>query len=211
MTPQTMPDSRSKSDKCGSSGRSTPRSLIERLKQGEATAWRELVRIYAPLIFHWCQKQKLPNQECADIVQDVFRSVVANIAKFRKAQSGDTFRGWLRTITRNKINDYFRRTTGEPRAVGGTEAQLRWNQLADSDEQPLDDDDAAAEQGLYLRALELIRADFKEQTWQAFWRVVVEGRSAQDVAAELGMRPGTVRVAKSRVLKRLRKQLGDIE
>ena len=60
-------------------------------------------------------------------------------------------------------------------------------------------------------AIEMIRKDFKEQTWQAFWRVVVNGRSAQEVGAELGMRPGTVRVAKSRVLKRLREQLGDVE
>jgi RNA polymerase sigma-70 factor, ECF subfamily len=46
--------------------------------------------------------------------------------------------------------------------------------------------------------------------WQAFWRVVVEGRAAPDVAAELSMQPGAVRVSKSRVLARLRKELGDV-
>ena len=39
--------------------------------------------------------------------------------------------------------------------------------------------------------------------------VVVDGRETNDVAADLGMRPGTVRVAKSRVLKRLRLEVGD--
>lgn len=39
--------------------------------------------------------------------------------------------------------------------------------------------------------------------------VVVEGREASDVAHDLSMRPGTVRVAKSRVLKRLRLEIGD--
>jgi RNA polymerase sigma-70 factor (ECF subfamily) len=170
-----------------------------------------MIQLYAPLIFYWCQKQHMPRDEIADVLQDVFRSVVRNIGTFRKAESGGTFRGWLRIITRNKINDYFRRVADEPRAEGGTEAQRKLSQVADEvNVLPLDDD-TAAEQGLFRRALEMIRSDFKDQTWQAFWRVVVDGRTAPEVAAELGMRPGTVRVAKSRVLKRLRKQLGDVE
>ena len=168
--------------------------------------------MYSPLIFHWCQKRGLRDQDCADVLQEAFRSVVSNIREFRNERAGDTFRGWLRTITRNKINDHLRRTAGEPRAVGGTDAERRLGQVAEaSDEWLSDGDDATAEQSLYLRAIEMIRKDFKDQTWQAFWRVVVDGRSAQEVGAELGMRPGTVRVAKSRVLKRLREQLGDAE
>jgi RNA polymerase sigma-70 factor (ECF subfamily) len=60
-----------------------------------------------------------------------------------------------------------------------------------------------------LRALEQIRGEFQERTWRAFWGVVVEGRAAADVAADLGMTPGAVRVSKSRVLLRLRRELGD--
>jgi len=47
-----------------------------------------------------------------------------------------------------------------------------------------------------LRALESIRPEFHERTWQAFWKVVIDGRSASDVAADLAMKPGTVRVSK---------------
>ncbi|MCE9525912.1 MAG: hypothetical protein K8R36_07650 [Planctomycetales bacterium] len=61
-----------------------------------------------------------------------------------------------------------------------------------------------------LRALEAIRPEFQQRTWQAFWKVVIDGRSAADVAADLAMKPGTVRVSKSRVLLRLRRELGDI-
>ena len=56
----------------------------------------------------------------------------------------------------------------------------------------------------------LIRGEFHPHTWQAFWATAVEGRSAPDVAAELGMSPVGVRVAKSRVLQRLREALGDL-
>jgi RNA polymerase sigma-70 factor (ECF subfamily) len=207
-----MHNRRSKSDKHGSSGRSTPRSLIVRLKDDETNAWRELVLLYAPLIFHWCRKEGLPADELADVVQDVFRSVIKSIGRFRKEQPGDTFRGWLRTITRNKVNDHFRKISKEPRAIGGTEAQLRLSQVPDDeDDLPADDGDATEEQRLLVRALGMIRMDITDQSWQAFWKVVVEGHSAIDVGAELGMSAGAVRVAKSRVLKRLRKQLGEFE
>jgi RNA polymerase sigma-70 factor (ECF subfamily) len=63
---------------------------------------------------------------------------------------------------------------------------------------------------LLRRALEQIRAGFEERTWQAFWRVVVEDQKAVDVAADLQMTVNAVYVAKSRVLGRLRGDLGDL-
>ena len=78
--------------------------------------------------------------------------------------------------------------------------------------QPAMDDlgDEHIERRLYHRALEFIRDGFEDRTWQAFWKTVVEDRSAADAAAELGMTPGAVRVAKARVLQRLRKELRDL-
>lgn len=79
------------------------------------------------------------------------------------------------------------------------------------DDEPLEDDsDLQAEHALFLRAFDLIRNDVKPNTWEAFYRVVVEGQETAVVARDLGMQPGTVRVARSRVLKRLREQLGDL-
>ena len=62
----------------------------------------------------------------------------------------------------------------------------------------------------YLRALEMIRGEFEERTWAAFWRTTVEGQAPKDVGLSLSMSPGAVRVAKSRVLHRLREELGDL-
>jgi RNA polymerase sigma-70 factor (ECF subfamily) len=55
-----------------------------------------------------------------------------------------------------------------------------------------------------------LRSEFEEHTWRAFWRVAVDGQPAPEVAAELGMKPNAVRTAKSRVLRRLREELGDL-
>jgi RNA polymerase sigma-70 factor (ECF subfamily) len=195
----------------GSPPPSTSRSLLERVKAHDAAAWDRLVTLYAPLVFHWCRRWDLQEHDVADVFQEVFQAVARHISRFRKAGAGDTFRGWLRTITRNKVNDHFRRLGREPGAVGGTDAQVRMAQVAAPE--PAEEEapsEEAAERGLFYRGLELIRGEFEERTWQAFWRTAVEGLSAREVAAELGMSPGAVRVAKSRVLHRLRTELGDL-
>jgi RNA polymerase sigma-70 factor (ECF subfamily) len=64
--------------------------------------------------------------------------------------------------------------------------------------------------GLYHRALELVRGEFEERTWQMFWQTVVDGRTPADVAADLGVSAAAVRQAKSRVLRRLKEEAGDV-
>lgn len=198
---------------------STSRSLLVRLNEQDEDAWNRLVELYAPLVCHWCRQQRLPEQDLPDVVQEVFKAVSLNIDRFRHDRPGDTFRGWLRTISRSKVNDCFRKTGREATAAGGTEAHATFQQIADgtpdSDPAELDDCDsepaeATEKQLLFRRALELVQRDFEERTWQAFWKVVVDGMSPKDVGEELDMKPGTVRVAKSRVLARLRQEFGDL-
>jgi RNA polymerase sigma-70 factor (ECF subfamily) len=186
----------------------TSRSLLQRARSADAGAWDRLVALYGPLVLHWCRHGGLRPEDAADVFQEVFQAVAAHLGGFRKEREADTFRGWLRTITRNKVRDFFRRQGREPGAVGGTDAHRRLAQLpAPAEEGP---DGAEAERGLFRRALDLIRGEFEERTWQAFWRTTVAGQAAKDVAADLGMSPGAVRVAKSRVLHRLREELGDL-
>jgi RNA polymerase sigma-70 factor (ECF subfamily) len=191
-------------------GRSTSRSLLASAKLDDPFAWERVVRLYAPLVASWCRRWGVAEQDLGDLLQDVFASVASHLNRFRKKEQGDTFRGWLATIARNKVRDYFRRQADEPNATGGTEAALHMQQVPD----PIAIDDLAeCSDGLLydellLRALESIRGEFHERTWHAFWRVVVEGRTAADAGAEMDMKPGAVRVAKSRVLMRLRRELG---
>jgi RNA polymerase sigma-70 factor (ECF subfamily) len=194
------------------SSAATSPSLLERVKADDPAAWDRLVGLYAPLVYHWCRRWGLPEQEIADVFQDVFQAVAAHIGGFRRERVDDTFRGWLRTITQNKVRDHFRRRGREPSGAGGTEAQLMLSLLPDVS---APDDDAGSserrsERGLFGRAIRLIRAEFEERTWRAFWLTAVEDRAPSDVAAELGMTTGAVRVAKSRVLRRLREELGEI-
>src|SRR5262245_36131817 len=159
---------------------------------------------------------RLAEQDMPDVFQQVFQSVAAHIQGFHRDRPGDTFRNWLRAITRNKVRDHFRRSARQAQAAGGTDAQIYFSQVAAprGDPEEVDEGNARDEEEeirqLLHGALEQIRAQVHPQTWQAFWKVVVEGKTPEEAGEELGMRPGTVRVAKSRVLSRLRSQLAGL-
>ncbi len=189
----------------------TSRSLLARARLNDAQAWERLVNLYAPLVFHWCKRWNVPDEDIHDIFQEVFRSVAANLGAFRKQKPGDTFRGWLRVIARNKVCDHYDNLKREPRAVGGTDIQIRLAQVPIPPE-PSEDEaaDDSAYSALINRAIEQIRIHFTDHTWRAFWRIVVDGQHTKDVADELSMSLGAVRVAKSRVLQRLREELGEL-
>ena len=190
-----------------SSSGGTSRGLIDRAREHDPRAWERMVALYAPLVLHWCRQWGLREDDAADVFQDVFQSVATHLAAFRREPSG-TFRGWLRTITRNKVNDAMRRRRREPIGVGGSEAQAQLSQFPEP-VAPEEGSADAAVSALLRRGLDLIRDEFEARTWQAFWLTAVEGRAPKDVAVELGMSGGAVRVAKSRVLHRLRAELGD--
>ena len=189
----------------------TPISLLERIRLGgDSASWERLVALYTPLIRGWLGGYGLQPTDVDDLTQEVLRAAVTALPQFRRDRPGDSFRGWLWTITRNKVRDHWRRHADQAKAAGGTTAQEVMRQVPD-DTAP--NSEAGAEEessNLYHRALELIRSEFEERTWRAFLMVTVEGRLPADAAAELGTTPGAVYIAKCRVIKRLREEFGDL-
>lgn len=206
-----MPDSTEPvpGDARSGASRSASTSLIQRLKVHDEEAWQRLLHLYVPLVFSWCRRSTVPAEDAADVVQEVFRAVARGIAGFHYARPGDTFRGWLRTITQNKIRDHFREAKGRPLAAGGSTAQQRFMEVAADASESMPQ--AAPLSGLVHRAAEFIQAEFEDRTWQAFWFAAVERRTSTEVAEQLGMTPGAVRQAKYKVLRRLRQELGDAD
>jgi RNA polymerase sigma-70 factor, ECF subfamily len=185
--------------------------LLQRIRSGDADGWRRVVDLYAPLVFHWCRRWGVHGPDAEDVAQEVFAAAAQSIQQFQRERTGDTFRGWLRGITRHKVGEFWRRHGRQPKALGGSDAYHHLQEIpepdADSGENAEEADQLSA---LFHRALEQIRGGFEQRTWQAFWRVTVDGQATADVAGELGMSVNGVRVAKWRVLSRLRTELGDL-
>lgn len=190
---------------------STSSSLIQRVVARDQDAWKRLTHLYTPLVYSWCRKHGVQAYDASDIVQEVFRGVHQAIDGFRGDRPGDTFRGWLWAITRNKIRDHYRDRADQVIASGGSKAQLMLREVPDDEPAAeLTSDAAGDSHSLLMPVLELVRAEFEEKTWRAFWRSAVDGAETSDIADELGIRPSTVRTAKSRVLIRLREKLKDL-
>jgi RNA polymerase sigma-70 factor (ECF subfamily) len=184
-------------------------TLLNRLKDGrDHQAWLEFIRLYSPVIYGFARKRGLQDSDAADLMQEVFRSVSRNMEKLEYDPKKGTFRGWLYTITRNKIFNFLTSQKNRPRASGDSGVQERLDNVADSDEA---DNDAEWEleyqRRISAEAMERVKPEFQANTWKAFWGTAVDGRSAQEVGAELKMSPGAVYVAKSRVLARLREEV----
>jgi RNA polymerase sigma-70 factor (ECF subfamily) len=178
----------------------TSMSLLERLCQpGERLAWDRFVDLYTPLLFSWARRVGLKEADAADLVQDVFVTLVQTMPTFVYDRQG-SFRAWLKTVTLNKWRNRCKKIAKGPVAadnlaeVASPDAlEAFW--------------DAQFQQQLARRALEILQSDFQPATWQAFWEHVVNNRPAPEVAQQLGLTAGAVYAAKYRVLDRLRQEL----
>jgi RNA polymerase sigma factor (sigma-70 family) len=161
-------------------------------------------------VYGFARKRGLQDADAADLMQDVMRSVSAAIARLDYDRNQGTFRGWLFTISRNKIFNFLSARRIRPQGTGDTDT----NRLLNS--QPDDRDSADTWETEYQRrlaslAMERIKSEFQEKSWQAFWLTAVEGQAAGDVAKQIGLSPGAIYVAKSRVLARLKEEVEAIQ
>ena len=199
------------SHETSSHSESTSLSLLARVRAEDSDAWASLSRLYSPLVYAWCRQCGVTSEDASDIVQEVFRAVHRNIGRFRRGRPDDSFRGWLWTITRNKIRDHFRVHADRPDAQGGTAAQMRLAEVPEIEPEAHESSGDFSRNAILHRGLDFVQAEFEPKTWQAFWRSLVEEEATSDIAADLGMSTGAVRKAKFRVLRRLREEFRDLE
>ncbi len=189
-------------------------SLLVRLKApGDEGAWVEFVDMYEPLIFRLARRRGLQEADAEDLTQDVLRAVAGAIARWEHDPARGSFRAWLYRITRNLIVNALaarsRRTASY--GAGGTDMV----NLLEAQPAPEGEDstlfDIEYRRQVFNRAAERVRPSVHETTWQAFWRSGVDGEDVPAVAASLGLTPGAVYVARSRVMARLRREIEQIE
>lgn len=183
----------------------TPATLLERLREEpDEKAWTRFVRLYTPLLFFWARRAGETEHDAADLVQEVFASLVQTLSTFEYDPASGKFRSWLRTLMLNKLRDRQRRDVRRNKAV----AQLpRETELPDGAEAFWEKE---YQKELTRRALRLMQTEFALNTWKACWETVVQGRPSDEVARELGLSENAVYIARCRVLRRLRQELSGL-
>ena len=187
----------------------TRATLLQKIRDhGDDAAWKEFVELYTPLLYSFCQRQGLQHADIADVVQESLKAVATGIARFEYRPNKASFRAWLYTVARSKLNTHLRRTLKHPTGTGRSTVQRL------IEEQPAPDDLANWEteyrRHLFHWASGKVRHEFGDKVWQSFWMTAVENRAPQEVARELGVKPGSVYVAKFRVIRRLREKIESV-
>ncbi len=189
----------------------TRHTLIIKLRDpADAGAWHEFVALYEPLIYRLARRKGLQDADARDICQEVFRVVAHAIDRWDIDPTRGSFRGWLSRIARNLLINFLTRRPYRLRGSGSTSVQELLEAL------PADDPSATAlfeaeyRKRLFRWAADEVKSGFVPKTWAAFWQTAVEGRTAGDVAAELGMSVGAIYIARSRVLARLRNRIEEL-
>jgi RNA polymerase sigma factor (sigma-70 family) len=90
--------------------------LMRRVRQFDADAWADLVRLGSPWVYGWCRRAGVQPQEAAEIVQRVFDGVSRAIGNFRREVNVDGLKDWWWSVTRNKLKAHYRQTYDEATA-----------------------------------------------------------------------------------------------
>jgi RNA polymerase sigma-70 factor (ECF subfamily) len=189
----------------------TSATLLGRLRaEPHSEEWERLVAIYTPLIRNWLRRAELKIVDGDDVVQDVMAVVVRRLPEFRHNGRTGAFRAWLRAITANCLRDHVRARRQVPKATGDSDFAMTLAQLEDPESALSRQWDEEHQVHVTRMLLEQLRPGFEAKTWSAFEEFAIKGRSAADVARELGTTPNAVFIAKSKILARLREEASDL-
>lgn len=174
-----------------------PSLLLKIRDPGDSEAWSRFVHLYGPLVYQHCRRKGLQDADAVEVMQEVLLQVHRSIAAFDYDVEHGRFRNWLGAVTRSKLNRFWR----------GREPQRHFS--LEEPDQIAAEPDAHWEEDYHRHllqvALDSVRPHFESATWQAFELVWLSDVPAADVAERLQQPLSWVYVAKSRVLKRLRK------
>jgi RNA polymerase sigma-70 factor, ECF subfamily len=187
----------------------TSLSLLARLHDpADSVAWQSFCALYTPLLRRWLVHHGIQEQDADDIQQEVLRIAVVELARFQHSGRTGALRNWLRQTLSHQLTTYWRRKNRRGSGgVGGSEHMALAEQLEDPNSPLSRVWDAEYRRQVCEHLLTRITKEFQEKTMDAFRLVALDDKAADVVAMELGMSANAVRIAQSRVLRRL-KEIG---
>lgn len=187
----------------------TSTSLLAGLRQPENDAlWTEFVGRYRPLLLRLAMRLGISEHDAEDIAQITLMEFATAYAAGRYDQTKGRLRSWLFGIAKNQILNWRRRSpapAGEGLDAAAADAPCPAHAVDGCGWERFWDQEWRNE--LLRQCLREVRAEVEERTYEAFHRFAIAGRSADEVAAELGISRNAVYLAKRRILRRARELL----
>jgi RNA polymerase sigma factor (sigma-70 family) len=178
-------------------------SLLERVRDPQNhDAWAEFVALYRPLIYRFGRARGLQEADAHDLAQDVLIAVSQQIDQWTPDPGRGRFRTWLARVASNQAITMYRRRHASD-GVGGTTMVAVLHNQPEQVDADLTELQKQYQRELFRRAARIVREEFEESTWQAFWMTAVEDVAIDEVARSLARSVGSVYTARSRVIRRL--------
>ncbi|MEZ6061710.1 MAG: sigma-70 family RNA polymerase sigma factor [Planctomycetaceae bacterium] len=186
----------------------TRASLILRLPSvDDAEAWREFVAIYEPFVYRFARRGGLQDADARELVQNVMLSVARAVGHWSPDEARGRFRTWLFRIARNQLLDVVAKHRKQIQSRGGSNFFAAVADLSADDPTAADQLCLEHRRELFRWAAERVKSNVRETTWKAFWLTAVEDHPVEMVADQLGLTPGAIYIARSRVLAKLRDEV----
>jgi RNA polymerase sigma-70 factor (ECF subfamily) len=190
----------------------TRASLLVRLPNAaDVRAWDEFVVIYEPVIQRVARRRGLQPADADDLAQEVFTSVARSIDAWLAQPDRGPFRAWLLSIARNLTVNFLTRPKYRAVGTGDSEVARLLREHPDPNDGELSEFEWEYRRELFHWAAKRVQADVAETTWRAFWWTAVEDQPIPDVARRLNVTVGSVYIARSRVMARLRDEVRRFE
>lgn len=172
--------------------------------------WNAFVDHYTPMIHAWCRAWGLQEADANDLTQEVLLRFYKESKTFVYQPEKGRFRGWLKTVTDNACRDFLKRRQRTGQGSGDSKVD---ELLANVEAREDLIDRLAKQYDLELReeAKARVRLRVEPKTWEVFRLLLEEGRAATEVAQELHMAVTAIQMAKSRLLKMIREEIGRLQ
>ncbi|MCA9213990.1 MAG: sigma-70 family RNA polymerase sigma factor [Planctomycetales bacterium] len=185
-------------------------SLLIRLRDStDHDAWKQFVEIYTPLVYAYCRRRGLQDADASDLAQDVMQIISKRADAFDYDKSRGTFRGWLFTVTLNRLRDWAKKAERKEQGSGKSAVHQVLNEMPAKEAEDLWNKEH--QWRLFQWAAERAKPSFRETSWNAFWLTAVEQKPAKEVAESLSISVGAVHIAKSRALAKIREIVDEVE
>lgn len=190
----------------------TRASLLVRMRnQQDGGAWAEFVQIYEPVVYRLARAQGFQDADARDLTQQVLIAVAGKVERWDPARARGSFRAWLFRVARNLMVNLLVHRRRHPPGTGDSDLQRLLDQQAAPSGPESQQFELEYRRQLFRWAAEQVRGEFRKTTWEAFWQTCVDGCEIKQVAERLGMSIGAVYIARSRVLRRLRQRIEQLE
>lgn len=183
--------------------------LVQVQDPANRDAWEQFARIYRPVIVRIAMARGLQHADAQDLSQQVLMAVASAIGGWEKRDESTRFRHWLSRVTKNAIlNALVRRPKDQ--AVGGSSFEELLRDAVDRDDATTALIETELRRELYIRAAEIVKVEFRADSWLAFELSVAGDLKIEDVARQLGKSVGAIYTARSRIMFRLREVISEL-